>query len=92
GDGLDTANAGADGAFAENADQPDLAEQDESVKTLADSLKVQPGEVLSRVEALMDERRKLEKELADAKSKLAMGGGQGGSADAVREVAGVKFL
>ncbi|MDM9621590.1 alanine--tRNA ligase [Rhizobium sp. S96] len=69
-----------------------LAEQDERVKSLAASLKVQPGEVLSRVEALMDERRKLEKELADAKRKLAMGGGQGGSADAVRDVAGVKFL
>ncbi|WP_064691788.1 alanine--tRNA ligase [Rhizobium aegyptiacum] len=69
-----------------------LAEQDERVKTLASSLKVQPSEVLSRVEALIDERRKLEKELADAKRKLAMGGGQAGSADAVREVAGVKFL
>ncbi|OWV83868.1 alanine--tRNA ligase [Rhizobium sp. N122] len=69
-----------------------LAEQDDRVKTLAASLKVQPSEVLSRVEALMDERRKLEKELADAKRKLAMGGGQGGSVDAVREVAGVKFL
>lgn len=69
-----------------------LAEQDDRVKTLAASLKVQPSEVLSRVEALMDERRKLEKELADAKRKLAMGGGQGGSSDAVREVAGVKFL
>ncbi|ANK85971.1 MULTISPECIES: alanine--tRNA ligase [unclassified Rhizobium] len=69
-----------------------LAEQDERVKMLAASLKVQPSEVLSRVEALIDERRKLEKELADAKRKLAMGGGQGGSGDAVREVAGVKFL
>ena len=69
-----------------------LAEQDDRVKALAGTLKVQPGEVLSRVEALMDERRKLEKELADAKRKLAMGGGQGGSEDAVRDVAGVKFL
>ncbi|ULJ73185.1 alanine--tRNA ligase [Rhizobium gallicum] len=69
-----------------------LAEQDERVKTLASSLKVQPADVLSRVEALMDERRKLERELADAKRKLAMGGGQGGSTDAAREVAGVKFL
>ncbi|MET3854952.1 alanine--tRNA ligase [Rhizobium sp. OAE497] len=69
-----------------------LAEQDDRVKALAGALKVQPGEVLSRVEALMDERRKLEKELADAKRKLAMGGGQGGSEDAVRDVAGVKFL
>jgi alanyl-tRNA synthetase len=69
-----------------------LAEQDERVKTLASTLKVQPGDVVSRVEALMDERRKLERELADAKRKLAMGGGQGGSADSVREIDGVKFL
>ncbi|MQB42882.1 alanine--tRNA ligase [Rhizobium sp. ICMP 5592] len=69
-----------------------LAEQDDRVKTLASALKVQPGDVVSRVEALMDERRKLERELADAKRKLAMGGGQGGSADAVRDIGGVKFL
>jgi len=69
-----------------------LSEQDERVKALAASLKVQPAEVLSRVEAMIDERRKLERELADAKRKLAMGGGQAGSADAVREVGGVKFL
>jgi alanyl-tRNA synthetase len=69
-----------------------LSEQDDRVKALAGALKVQPGEVLTRVEALMDERRKLEKELADAKRKLAMGGGQGGTEEAVREVAGVKFL
>ncbi|SCB43563.1 alanine--tRNA ligase [Rhizobium multihospitium] len=69
-----------------------LAEQDERVKSLASTLKVQPTDVVSRVESLMDERRKLERELADAKRKLAMGGGQGGSTDAVREVNGVKFL
>ncbi|PWE56577.1 alanine--tRNA ligase [Metarhizobium album] len=69
-----------------------LSEQDERVKALAASLKVQPAEVLSRVEAMIDERRRLERELADAKRKLAMGGGQAGSADAVREVGGVKFL
>lgn len=69
-----------------------LAEQDERVKTLASTLKVQPADVVSRVEALMDERRKLERELADAKRKLAMGGGQNGAADAVREIGGVKFL
>ncbi|CAN7635839.1 alanine--tRNA ligase [Rhizobium sp. LjRoot30] len=69
-----------------------LSEQDDRVKALAASLKVQPAEVLSRVEAMIDERRKLERELADAKRKLAMGGGQAGSADAVRELDGVKFL
>ncbi len=69
-----------------------LAEQDERVKTLAGALKVQPADVVSRVEALLDERRKLEKELADAKRRLAMGGGQGGSTGDVREIGGVKFM
>ncbi len=69
-----------------------LAEQDDRVKALATALKVQPAEVVSRVEALVDERRKLERELADAKRKLAMGGGQGDAAEAVRDIGGVKFL
>jgi alanyl-tRNA synthetase len=69
-----------------------LAEQDERVKTLAASLKVQPGEVLTRVDALLDERRKLERELTEAKKKLALAGGGGNGGDAVREIAGVKFL
>ncbi|QLF70694.1 alanine--tRNA ligase [Peteryoungia desertarenae] len=69
-----------------------LAEQDERVKTLASTLKVQPADVVTRVEALMDERRKLEKELADAKRKLAMGGGTAGGGDTFRDVAGIKFV
>jgi alanyl-tRNA synthetase len=70
-----------------------LNEQDERVKTLASALKVQPAEVQARVEALMDERRKLERELNEAKKKLALGGGEaGGSADQVQEIAGTKFL
>jgi alanyl-tRNA synthetase len=69
-----------------------LSEQDDRVKTLAGALKVQPSEVVARVEALVDERRKLEKELADAKRRLAMGGGQGGSADDIRDIAGIKFM
>ncbi|MGG7518700.1 alanine--tRNA ligase [Allorhizobium undicola] len=68
-----------------------LAEQDERVKSLAAALKVQPGDVVGRVEQLVDERRKLERELAEAKRKLAMGGNAGG-ADAPREVNGLKFV
>ncbi len=70
-----------------------LNEQDDRVKTLASTLKVQPADVLTRVEALMDERRKLERELNEAKKKLALGGGDaGGSAEQVQEIGGVKFL
>ncbi|MCJ8052053.1 alanine--tRNA ligase [Shinella curvata] len=69
-----------------------LAEQDERVKALATALKAQPGEVLARVEALVDERRKLERELTEAKKKLALSGGPSGGDDGVREVAGIKYL
>jgi len=70
-----------------------LNEQDERVKALATTLKVQPQDVAARVEALMDERRKLERELTEAKKKLALGGGEaGGSADQVQDIGGVKFL
>ncbi|MDO9418901.1 alanine--tRNA ligase [Pararhizobium sp.] len=70
-----------------------LNEQDERIKTLATTLKVQPGDVQARVESLMDERRKLERELTEAKKKLALGGGTaGGAGGEVQDVGGVKFL
>ena len=70
-----------------------LAEQDERVKALATALKAQPNEVLARVEALVDERRKLERELTEAKKRLALsGGGSAGGDEGVREVAGLKYL
>jgi alanyl-tRNA synthetase len=40
----------------------------------------------------VEERRKLEKELADAKRKLAMGGGASGGGDAPKQVNGISFI
>lgn len=58
---------------------------------LSDALKVPLKDVPRRVAALGEERRSLEKELADAKRKLAMGGG--GSAPAgPEEINGVKLI
>ena len=48
------------------------------------------GEATERLEALLEDKRKLERELADARRKLAMGGGASGG-DAARDVAGVKL-
>ncbi len=62
------------------------------MKTLAGLLKVGQGEIVGRVESLMDERRKLERELAEARRQLALGGSAGGGAQEVREVNGVKYL
>lgn len=58
---------------------------------LAGLLKVPAGEAETRLAALIEERRKLERELSDARKKLAMGGG-GAAADPIREVAGAKLL
>ncbi|TPQ49356.1 alanine--tRNA ligase [Prosthecomicrobium hirschii] len=69
-----------------------LAEQDRRVRDLAGVLRVAPGDLVGRVETLMDERRKLERELGEAKKKLAMGGGGGAAGDGIREIAGIKFL
>ncbi|WP_274427091.1 alanine--tRNA ligase [Chelativorans sp. YIM 93263] len=71
-----------------------LDEQEDRFKTVASLLKVSPSEVLPRLEALMDERRKLERELSEARKKLALGGGTGAEAagDEKEEVGGVGFI
>ena len=66
-----------------------------TLKAVAAELKVPPEEMPARIAALLDERKKLERDLTDARKKLAMGGGGGGKAEAasdVRQVNGVKFL
>ncbi|MCS6627316.1 alanine--tRNA ligase [Roseibacterium beibuensis] len=60
-------------------------------KTLAQSFKVQPADVPARVEALTAERRALEKQVAELKKQLALGGGSGGNA-APEEINGVKLI
>jgi len=54
-------------------------------------LKVSPADVAGRVESLLEERRKLEKDLAEARRALATGGGGNGGASDVKDVAGIKF-
>jgi len=70
-----------------------LEEQENRLKQAAAVLKVSPADVVSRLEALVEERKKLERELADARRKLALGGGAGGSAsDGKETVNGVGFM
>ena len=49
-------------------------------------------EVSARLAALLEERRKLERDLAEARRKLAMGGGGSGGDDPVKDVAGIKLM
>ncbi len=65
-----------------------LSAQDRQLKEAAALLKVTPAELGDRVTALLDERRKLERELARARQTLASGGGE---AEAARDVNGVAF-
>ena len=67
-----------------------LLDQAAVAKGLADQFKVPVAEVPARVEALDAQRRKLERDLAQARKELALGGG-GGSAPTAEDVAGVKF-
>jgi len=68
-----------------------VVRREEALKSVAATLKTAPEEVEERVAALVDERKRLEKELAEAKKQLALGGGGGAAPSADEEVAGVKF-
>ena len=61
-------------------------------EALASQFKVPPSEVEGRIEALVADRKRLERELADAKRKLALGGGGGGAATSLEEIGGVRFI
>ena len=67
-----------------------LKARDTTVRIIADALKTTPEEAGARVQALAEERRRLEKELADAKRELALSGSsKAQSAD--EEIGGVAF-
>jgi alanyl-tRNA synthetase len=63
-------------------------------RNAAAELRAPLEEMPQRLAALLDERKRLERELADAKKKLAMGGGGAGagSADGLRRVGDIKLL
>ncbi|NLH79475.1 MAG: alanine--tRNA ligase, partial [Phyllobacteriaceae bacterium] len=68
-----------------------LVDQDHRVRELAGMLKVQQSDVVERVGVVSEERRKLERDLAEAKKKLAMGGG-GATAPAARKIGALDFV
>ena len=70
-----------------------LAGREGQLKDIASLLKTGIDDVASRVETLLTERKRLEKELSDAKTALAMSGGSGGAPKAdVEMVGGSSFL
>jgi len=65
-------------------------EQEELVARAAGALKVAPADLPTRIAQLQDDRRKLERELAETRKQLATGGGGGGGA-ATKVVNGITF-
>ncbi|RWC42755.1 alanine--tRNA ligase [Mesorhizobium sp.] len=80
-------------ALTGEAARKHLDEQDRRLKAVAATLKISPADVPARVEALLDERKKLEKELTEARKKLALGDRSPAGVPAENEtIAGVGFL
>ena len=68
-----------------------LTAESRAFEQLAALLRAPPEEAAQRLETLIDDKRKLERELAEARRRLAMGGGGSGPGDSVRDVGGVKY-
>ena len=70
-----------------------LVAQSRALRDIAGLMRAPIEEAPARLTQLIEERKRLERELADAKRKLAMGGGSGdGAAQEWRDVAGVRLL
>ena len=67
-----------------------VEQQEALLAETAGVLKAAPSELPSRVAALVEERRRLERELVELRKKMASGGGAA-SESAAKDVAGVKY-
>ncbi|MCY1672475.1 alanine--tRNA ligase [Novosphingobium sp. SL115] len=68
-----------------------LVAREDALKNAAAALRTTPEDVEARVIALLDERRKLERELAEAKKALALGGGAAKAENVDEDIGGVTF-
>ncbi len=66
-----------------------VQEQEHAIREAAGLVKVSPAELGKRLAGLIDDRKRLERELSDARRALASGGAQ--SAADIRSVNGIKF-
>lgn len=78
-------------AFTGEAARQYLLAQANVARKLAQGFKVQPADVPARVDALSGSVKTLEKQVADLKKQLALGGGSG-AASAPEEIGGVKLI
>jgi alanyl-tRNA synthetase len=69
-----------------------LRHSGELAKAAAAEIRAPAEELPARLAQVLDERRRLERDLSEARKKLAMGGGRRDGADGVRMVGDVKLL
>ena len=71
--------------------------QDSQLRAAADVLKTTPADLPERISALLEERKKLERDLSQARQALALGSiggggeGNGDGSDGTKDIAGVAF-
>ena len=68
-----------------------LVGRETQLKNVAAMLKTAPDEVATRIEALISDRKRMEKELSEAKNALALSGGGGPKAEA-EQIGGITFI
>jgi alanyl-tRNA synthetase len=80
-------------ALSGEAARQHLAKQDRTLREIASKLKAAPDEIGARIDTLVEERRKLERQLAEVQKQLAIGGvGSGGAAgEDIEQVNGIAF-
>jgi alanyl-tRNA synthetase len=74
------------------AARKELNRQRSEIKLVAAEMNAPVSEVTTRAAALVAERKRLERDLSEAKKKLAMGGGKSDGADGVRTVGDIKLM
>ena len=79
-------------ALAGEAARRYFESRDQQLSLAAEHLKVAPAKVGERVESLLEERKKLEQELAEARKKLALGGGASHGGDEVETIGDCQFM
>jgi alanyl-tRNA synthetase len=84
-------------ALTGNGARHELNKFKSDLRAIAGELRVPVTEVAARATAVLEDRKKLERELSDAKKKLAMGGGSSSGnkndgADGLRTVGDIKLM
>ncbi len=66
-----------------------IADEEKLLMAAAQAMRAAPADLPARVAQLVEDKRKLERELAEARKALALGGGGGKAEAATRSIAGV---